>query len=111
MCEHVHMLVDQRQSFILERVSTHGAVRVADLSAELGVSDMTIRRDIADLAGRGLLRKVHGGAVDARPSAHEPGFASKQTIATSQKLAIADAALELVPAGASIALSASTTTY
>lgn len=105
------MLVDQRQTLILERVGAHGAVRVADLSAELGVSDMTIRRDIADLSARGLLRKVHGGAVDARPSAHEPGFASKQTIATAQKLAIADAAIDLIPAGASIALSAGTTTF
>ena len=105
------MLLDQRHALILERIARDGAVRVADLSAELSVSDMTVRRDIAELAGRGLVRKVHGGAVDARPSAHEPGFASKQTIATAQKLAIADAALDLVPAGASIALSAGTTTY
>jgi len=105
------MLVDQRHSLILDRIVANGAVRVADLSAELGVSDMTVRRDIADLAARGLVRKVHGGAVDARPSAHEPGFASKQSLATAQKLAIADAAMDLVPAGASIALSAGTTTW
>ena len=105
------MLATQRRERILDEIRTHGAARVADLVAVLDVSDMTVRRDIAELAARGLVRKVHGGAVDARPSAHEPGFASKQSIATAQKLAIADAALELVPSGASIALSAGTTTW
>ena len=55
-----------------------GGVRVADLVGELGVSDMTIRRDLEVLAERGLLAKVHGGATAAAPgSTDEPGFAAK----------------------------------
>ena len=42
------MLARQRQAFILERVREVGAVRVADLVRELGVSDMTVRRDLED---------------------------------------------------------------
>ncbi|HEX4813071.1 MAG TPA: DeoR family transcriptional regulator, partial [Nonomuraea sp.] len=47
------MLAQQRQQAILERVRSNGGVRVADLVRELGVSDMTIRRDLEVLAERG----------------------------------------------------------
>ena len=79
--------------------------------AELDVSDMTVRRDIAELADRGLVRKVHGGAVDARHAAREPGFRAKSGLAGPQKAAIARAALALVRPGSAIALSAGTTTH
>ena len=72
------MLAQQRQQAILERVRSSGGVRVADLVRELGVSDMTIRRDLEVLAERGLVAKVHGGATAAGPgSTEEPGFAAK----------------------------------
>lgn len=105
------MLASQRQDLILSRVADHGAVRVADLVAELDVSDMTVRRDIAELAHRGLVRRVHGGAVDARHTAHEPGFRAKSSLHAAEKLAIARAALALVRPGSAIALSAGTTTH
>ena len=72
---------------------------------------MTIRRDIAELARRGLVRRVHGGAVDARHAAHEPGFRAKLEIAGAEKAAIARAALALVRPGSAIGLSAGTTTH
>ena len=52
------MLARQRQAIILERVREEGAVRVADLVRELGVSDMTIRRDLEILHDQGVLEKV-----------------------------------------------------
>ena len=55
------MLAQQRQASILDRVRRTGGARVADLVRVLGVSDMTIRRDIEALAERGLVAKVHGG--------------------------------------------------
>ena len=57
------VLARQRQALILERVRDDGAVRVADLVRLLGVSDMTIRRDLEVLHEQGLLEKVHGGAT------------------------------------------------
>jgi len=56
-------LARQRQALILEQVREHGAVRVADLVTALGVSDMTVRRDLELLHERGLIEKVHGGAA------------------------------------------------
>ncbi|WP_232831629.1 DeoR/GlpR family DNA-binding transcription regulator [Pseudogemmobacter bohemicus] len=48
---------------ILERLNEGGSVTVTDLAREFGVSDMTVRRDLAELERDGLLERVHGGAV------------------------------------------------
>jgi DeoR/GlpR family transcriptional regulator of sugar metabolism len=106
------MLARQRQTFILDRVREDGAVRVADLVRELGVSDMTVRRDLEVLHERGLLEKVHGGATSIAGNAlFEPGFAAKSALQQSEKDAIADAAVALAEPGMAIAVSAGTTTY
>ena len=113
------MLASQRRARILQQVQDTGAVRVADLVVALGVSDMTVRRDIESLAQRGLLERVHGGAVareDLRdlatsaPSSDEPGFVAKSQLMRQAKAAIAAEAAALVAPGSSIAISAGTTT-
>lgn len=105
------LFAHQRQDFILGRVRERGAVRVADLVRELGVSDMTIRRDLETLDERGLLVKVHGGATVSPLALYEPGFSAKSTLQLAEKAAIAAAAARLVEPGMAIALSAGTTTY
>lgn len=57
------MLKEERQNIILKRISNDSRIYVSTLSAELGVSDDTIRRDIVELEQQGLLTKVHGGAI------------------------------------------------
>ncbi|MEU4554905.1 DeoR family transcriptional regulator [Micromonospora violae] len=105
------MLAQQRQAAILERVRSTGGVRVSELAGELGVSDMTIRRDLDALHERGLLAKVHGGATLTGPSStDEPGFHAKSVRQLPEKAAIADRAAQLVRPGAAVALSAGTTT-
>lgn len=106
-----HMLASQRQGRILAEIRANGAVRIADLTRDLGVSDMTIRRDLAELSEQGLVRKVHGGAVAPHTTSHEPGFAAKSLLEAEEKRAIAQAAAHLVAPGSSIALSAGTTTH
>ncbi len=106
------MLARQRHTFILDRVRVDGAVRVAELARDLGVSDMTVRRDLELLQDQGLLEKVHGGATSAAGSSlFEPGFVVKSELQLSEKEAIAAAAALLVTPGMAIALSAGTTTY
>lgn len=106
------MFAHQRHERILDEVRATGAVRVSDLVETLGVSDMTIRRDIAHLARKGLVVRVHGGAtaVTGR-SAEEPAFADKAELRNTEKSSIAAAAARLVSAGDSVALSAGTTTH
>ncbi|MFL6077367.1 MAG: DeoR/GlpR family DNA-binding transcription regulator [Mycobacteriales bacterium] len=106
------MLAQQRQSLILDRIRRAGSVRVSDLTEELSVSDMTVRRDLDALARRGLVEKVHGGAVLAGTlSSHEPGFEAKASRELPSKEAIARTAAGLVMPGSAIALSAGTTTW
>ncbi|QNE20172.1 DeoR family transcriptional regulator [Kribbella qitaiheensis] len=57
------MLAPERHELILRSLRRHGRLRVAELAAELGVSAITVRRDLAELDQAGLLRRVHGGAV------------------------------------------------
>ncbi|MET7648253.1 substrate-binding domain-containing protein [Streptomyces sp. NPDC005426] len=57
------MLAAERQSTIMGRVRREGAVRVADMVSQLGVSDVTVRRDLDALVAQGLLQKVRGGAM------------------------------------------------
>jgi len=105
-------LARQRQALILERVREQGAVRVADLVSSLGVSDMTVRRDLELLHERGLIEKVHGGAAAIEGSSlFEPGFTVKSSLMQGEKMAIASAAVSLVEPGTAIAISAGTTTY
>jgi DeoR/GlpR family transcriptional regulator of sugar metabolism len=106
------VLARQRHAYILERLRADGAVRVADLVHDLGVSDMTVRRDLEVLHEQRLLEKVHGGATSVAPSAlFEPGFRAKAQLQQDAKEAIADIAAGLVSPGQAIAISAGTTTY
>ena len=106
------MLPAQRRALIVEHVRRDGAARVTDLTAALGVSDMTVRRDLEALSREGALTKVHGGAtLPGGRVADEPGFAAKSERQLPEKQAIAAAAAALVPPGSSVALGAGTSTY
>ncbi len=106
------MLAAQRQAHILEAIGRVGAVRVRELAADLRVSDMTVRRDLEALSRRGLVDKVHGGALVAdNHSTDEPGFAAKSGRERAAKDAIGRRAAHLVERGSSIAISAGTTTH
>jgi DeoR/GlpR family transcriptional regulator of sugar metabolism len=110
--ENQNLLAEQRRALILEEVRRRGGVRVNELTRKLGVSDMTVRRDLDALARQGVLEKVHGGAVPVvEASTHEPGFEAKSGLEPSAKEDIARAAAALVVPGSAIALSGGTTTY
>lgn len=64
-------LAAQRRQRILNELRAHGAVRIADLTRRLGVSAMTVHRDLDRLAAEGFIRKVFGGAVVVDPAAPE----------------------------------------
>jgi len=104
------MLARQRQARIVDEVRRRGGVRVSDLTTLLDVSDMTVRRDLEQLDRRGLLLKVHGGAVLAGRSAEEPGFEAKSVRERREKDALAGAAAALVRPGQALAVGAGTTT-
>lgn len=63
--------VDQRRARVRALVQARGSVRVADLARELGVSPVTLRRDIEAMAARGEIQRMHG--VVSRPQAGPAG--------------------------------------
>jgi DeoR/GlpR family transcriptional regulator of sugar metabolism len=108
------VLARRRRELIAAQVQREGSVRVSELTSELGVSDMTIRRDLDALTRQGLLTKVHGGATlagDLPATSLEPGFLAKSSEQTAEKQAIAGAAAGLVRPGTAIGMTAGTTTW
>jgi DeoR/GlpR family transcriptional regulator of sugar metabolism len=107
------ILARRRRELIAEHVRRHGSARVSDLTASLGVSDMTIRRDLDALTRDGVVTKVHGGATlpESAATSVEPGFTVKSSKQLAEKRAIAAAAAALVEPGMAIGLTAGTTTW
>ncbi|WP_105317415.1 DeoR/GlpR family DNA-binding transcription regulator [Thermus tenuipuniceus] len=100
-------LASLRRQNLLELLRQHGGLSTKDLARHLGVSEATVRRDLAALARQGLLQRDHGGAF--LPEA-EPPYAVKLTQNPSQKEAIARRASGMVPDGATVILDSGTTT-
>jgi DeoR/GlpR family transcriptional regulator of sugar metabolism len=102
------MLTDERRALILARLQSAGRVLATDLSAELDVSQDTIRRDLRELDEAGLLRRVHGGALPRHGRAEPyPERARQQPAA---KASIARRAAQLARDGQVIVLDGGTTT-
>lgn len=106
------MLAAARHQAIVDAVQRDRIVRVSDLAQQLGVSLMTVRRDIDLLEEAGRVERIHGGAkLPGDASTHEPGFELKSTQLTAEKRAIALEAASLVQEGMAVGLSAGTTTW
>lgn len=106
------MLAPARHSAILAEVQRERIVRVSDLAKMLGVSLMTVRRDIDSMDDAGLVEKIPGGAkLPGGVSTHEPGFEVKSTQLEAEKTAIAREAATLVHQGMAVGMSAGTTTW
>lgn len=104
------MLSEERHQTILSLLENKGSVSVTDLVTQFEVSEMTIRRDLDVLEKRGLLRRVHGGAVIDRGRSFEPPFLSRSNTQSEAKRRIGELAAGLVRSGESIALDVGTTT-
>lgn len=101
------MLKSERQAFILHQVNLHNKVLSTDLSAQISVSDDTIRRDLQRLSDEGKIIKIHGGALS--PSFHNSRHSSKEVYAYTQKKMIAQKAVSLIKDGMFILTSGGTT--
>jgi DeoR family transcriptional regulator, fructose operon transcriptional repressor len=82
------MLAAERHQYLLNQLEQTGSLRITGLERELGVTLMTVWRDLQWLEKRGLLRRVRGGAVRVDGRA-EPAFRLKERRAQKQKARIA----------------------
>lgn len=105
------MLALERQKRILELLSIEGAVMVSKLSAELGVTEETVRRDLEKLEAKELLRRTHGGALPMDEGSYELSLEKRKALNVEAKQALAHKAVQYIASGDSVFLDASTTTF
>ncbi len=101
------MLKKERQAYILHQVNLHNRVLSSSLSADINVSEDTIRRDLQELAEEGKVIKVHGGALSH--SFSQVHFPSNGVYSQTQKKKIAQKAISLITNGMFILTSGGTT--
>lgn len=105
------MLIEERRQHVLARIQKEGRVLVAELSDSLGISRITIRKDLDNLERRGLVQRTHGGALAPQTtSLLDPTLQEKQRHRLNEKQRIAEAAAKLVRDGQCVLLDSGTTT-
>ena len=103
------MLTTERYDFILSLLKKQGFVKVQELVEQLGASESTIRRDLAQLEEMKSLKRVHGGAALIQRKGLEPTAFEKQNKAKKEKQIIAERAASIVEEGDCIYLDAGST--
>jgi DeoR family lactose phosphotransferase system repressor len=108
------MLKSERQDAIVRLVEGRGSVTVRDVAESLSVSEMTVRRDLDELASDQRLIRVHGGARSLNGKRglvvpHEYSHSEKRTLHTTEKARVAKLAVSLVEDGDTIFLGTGTT--
>jgi DeoR/GlpR family transcriptional regulator of sugar metabolism len=101
------MLTAHRKQLLLDRLRRDGRIVAKDLSAELELSEDTIRRDLRELAADGLLQRVHGGALPASPTV--ANLAARRDMATEEKCRLGRRAAMLLSRGQRIFIDGGTT--
>jgi len=100
----------ERHRRILEVLRERQAVRVSTLSDLLGVSEVTVRRDLEELEQRGSLERTHGGAISTKRMGPEPAYVEAIARNAAEKDAIGEAAARFVEPGDTVFLNGGTTT-
>lgn len=106
--------IDRRSEQIVKFLLRAGSATIEEILAEVGSSAPSIRRDLARLENRGLIRRTHGGAELVEPLLYEPfrydsSFLAREQRHAAEKRRIGLAAAEMVQPGETVGLSAGTT--
>lgn len=99
----------ERRTQIVEVVTEQGEVEVSALAERFGVSETSIRRDLAVLEERGRLERVHGAAISLRTAARPTVVSAKLQEHVEEKRRIGAAAASLVQPGAVVLFDSGTT--
>jgi DeoR family transcriptional regulator of aga operon len=107
--------INRRSEQIVKFLLSTGTATIEELLAVAGSSAPSIRRDLARLENRGLIRRTHGGAELAEPLLYEPfrydsSFLAREQRHAAEKRRIGLAAAEMIQEGETVGLSAGTTT-
>ncbi|UOQ94644.1 DeoR/GlpR family DNA-binding transcription regulator [Halobacillus shinanisalinarum] len=103
------MLQLERRQHIMNKLGAQGTVHIEQIASDLGVSSMTIRRDLASLEKEGKLVRSHGGAILPERMAQEIPYQTKLSSYKGEKEFIAKKAAEMIPENAKVLLDSGTT--
>ena len=104
------MDIHERKQKILELITNEGKVRVNELSELFGISDVTIRMDLADLEQKGMLSRIHGGAVSSYKPYYNMSLAQRASANEAEKKAIAAYVRTMIHDSDTIMMNAGSTT-
>lgn len=103
------MLAEERRMHLVEWTRSAGLIDVSDAADKLAVAVETVRRDLDVLQRRGLLRRVHGGAIATEKFAHEFTIPERENRSPQEKQQIADVASKYIPEEGAIIVDGGTT--
>src|SRR5882757_509225 len=90
------MLIEERRQHVLATIQREGRALVSELSDSLGISRITIRKDLDHLEARGLVQRTHGGAlVPPSGALIDPSLKEKEQVRSVEKQRIAEAAVKM----------------
>jgi len=104
------MLAPERLNALLNYLEQHEVGRISELAQRLGVSPMTVRRDLRKLEGQGQVRRIFGGAVLDRAAGGDARLDARWQERASEKMLIGAAASRLIQDGDTVILDAGSTT-
>lgn len=105
------MTKEERHEAILADLMRRGAVQVSDLSAQLEVSSVTIRKDLTELEKEGKLYRSHGKAILINPFMNNRSVSVKEKLNTEEKQHIGLEAAKLIVPNDSIVLASGSTIH
>lgn len=103
------MDIDERKQKIIEILNKNTKVKVNELSELFNISEVTIRMDLADLEARGLLSRVHGGAVSSYRTYFNMNLQQRLTANQTEKRAIAEEVVKMIENNDTIMFNSGTT--
>ena len=101
--------INERRRYILDQIARDGFVKVAELAKALGVTPVTIRKDLNYLETYGALQRAHGSAIQPSPQSTDMGLNAQKLINHEQKKKIAEVAASLIKNDESIFIASGST--
>ncbi len=104
------MTTDEKKNIILEMLKESGTVKVSQLADVLCTSEVTIRSYLTDMESKGLLSRIHGGAISSYRPYYSMNLSQRLETNQNEKINIAKKIAEMIAPNDTVMLNAGTTT-
>lgn len=101
---------NKRKQKILDLLKANGSVKVTELSGILDISEVTVRNYLSDLEKKGLLSRIHGGAISSYKPYYSMNMAQRLETNNTEKVDIANKVAAMIEPNDTIMLNSGTTT-